>query len=259
VTPGGDVVAAIPHIVTMYDVQARCTYVSPSITKLRGLSVEEAQRESFDRVMTTDSLRNLMAVYEQMMPKVIRGENPAPRLELEQYRREGSTSWTEASINTLRDGAGRLTGFVGVSRDISERKKAEAALRESERRLADIIDFLPIATMVIDSHGITRAWNREMEKSTGVKAADMVGKGDHECAPPFYGERRSTFIDLVLTPPGGAAPRVPARQERAGDPHRGIVHPQAGHERPHPCRQRERPAQSRRESDRCDRDHPRHD
>jgi two-component system sensor histidine kinase/response regulator len=44
------------------------------------------------------------------------------------------------------------------------------------------------------------AWNHEMEKITGVKGTDMVGKGDHEYALPFYGERRPILIDLVFTP-----------------------------------------------------------
>jgi two-component system sensor histidine kinase/response regulator len=203
-------------VIWTVDTNLRFTYMSPSITKLRGLAVEEALQEPLDRVMTPDSLRRLMAIYQQVMPRVLQGENLTPRLELEQYRKDGSTVWTEASIHTLRDSDGHLTGFVGVSRDISDRKKAEAALRESERRLGDIIEFLPIATMVVDSHGIVRAWNREMEKITGVKGADMVGKGDHEYALPFYGERRPILIDLVFASEEGLPEEHRHVQREAG-------------------------------------------
>ncbi len=61
----------------------------------------------------------------------------------------------------------------------------------------EIIDFLPDATFVIDSNGIVVAWNRAIEKMTGVTAAEIVGKGDFAYAIPFYGKPRPILIDLV--------------------------------------------------------------
>ncbi|HNU86192.1 MAG: PAS domain S-box protein [Pseudomonadota bacterium] len=84
--------------------------------------------------------------------------------------------------------------------DITVRKRAEEKLRESERFLADVIDFLPDATFVIDSGGKVIAWNRAMEEMTGVPAGEMIGRGDLEYALPFYGERRPILIDLALKP-----------------------------------------------------------
>jgi PAS domain S-box-containing protein len=72
--------------------------------------------------------------------------------------------------------------------------------QESQRRMADIIEFLPDATLVVDSQGTIIAWNQAMEAMTGVSAAHMVGKGSYEYALPFYGERRPILIDLVLLP-----------------------------------------------------------
>lgn len=84
--------------------------------------------------------------------------------------------------------------------DITERKHAEKTLQESQRRLADIIDFLPDATLIIDKDGRIIAWNRAMEAMTGVKKENMLGKGNYEYSIPLYGERRPTLIDLVLHP-----------------------------------------------------------
>ncbi len=100
----------------------------------------------------------------------------------------------------LYDSKGALTGAIESIRDITERKKVEQALRESERQLATIIDFLPDATMVIDREGKVIAWNRAMEDMTGVDSKDMIGKGNYEHGVPFYGVRRPTLIDLVLNP-----------------------------------------------------------
>ncbi|MDZ7698135.1 MAG: MASE3 domain-containing protein [Deltaproteobacteria bacterium] len=70
-------------------------------------------------------------------------------------------------------------------------------LKASRQHLGQIIDFLPDATFVIDRKGRVVAWNRAMEKMTGVKAGEIVGKGDYEYAIPFYGERRPMLINLV--------------------------------------------------------------
>jgi diguanylate cyclase (GGDEF)-like protein len=66
--------------------------------------------------------------------------------------------------------------------------------------LADIIDFLPDATMVIDIGGKVIAWNRAMEKMTCIKGRDIIGKGDYAYSIPFYGEKRPILIDLALRP-----------------------------------------------------------
>jgi len=75
---------------------------------------------------------------------------------------------------------------------------SEAAIKESGRRLTDIINFLPDATLVIDMEGKVISWNKAMEEMTGVAAEAMLGKGKHEYSIPFYGERRPILIDLVF-------------------------------------------------------------
>ena len=92
----------------------------------------------------------------------------------------------------------RVYGHVWNFRDITHRKTVEEALLESQRRLSDIIDFLPDATLVIDQKGEIIAWNRALEEMTGLSAQQMIGKDDYEYAIPFYGERKPILIDLVL-------------------------------------------------------------
>ncbi len=78
--------------------------------------------------------------------------------------------------------------------------QAQEALQESHRQLADIVNFMPDAVLVIDQEGKVIAWNRAIEEMTGTKAEEMLGKGDYEYALPFYGERRPILIDLVRVP-----------------------------------------------------------
>jgi PAS domain S-box-containing protein len=81
-----------------------------------------------------------------------------------------------------------------------DRRRAEHERTDSEKRLLDIINFLPDATFAIDRSGTVIAWNHAMEEMTGRPAAEMLGKGDFEYAVPFYGTRRPILIDLVFSP-----------------------------------------------------------
>lgn len=85
-----------------------------------------------------------------------------------------------------------------LRQEIGERKQAEKALIESERRLNEIIEFLPDPTWVIDINGRVIAWNRAIEQTTAIHKKDIIGKGGYVYAVPFYGEPRPTLIDLAL-------------------------------------------------------------
>ncbi len=107
----------------------------------------------------------------------------------------GATIWF--SGNSIPHREGDMIVFDGVLMDITAAKTTEQKLRRSERQMAQIIDFLPDPTFVIDTHSRVIAWNRAMEDLTGVDAETMIGKGDYEYAIPFYGSRRPVMIDLV--------------------------------------------------------------
>lgn len=115
-------------------------------------------------------------------------------------RPSGKELWIQAYATLLHDAQGNVTGGIETVRDINEHKQLEDELQASERQLAQIIDLLPGATFVIDRDGIVTAWNRAAEQLTGVEAADIIGKGDHEYAVAFYGKRRPILIDLVFLP-----------------------------------------------------------
>jgi PAS domain S-box-containing protein len=93
-----------------------------------------------------------------------------------------------------------LSRFAQLASVGLDNARLYSAAQEMQRRLTDIIDFLPDPTMVIDEASRVIAWNRAMERMTGVAARDMLGKGDYEYAIPFYGERRPILIDLVRLP-----------------------------------------------------------
>ncbi len=93
---------------------------------------------------------------------------------------------------------GKVAGLIGVILDITERKRAEDKLRANQRQLADIIDFLPDATLAIDQEKRVIIWNKAIEEMTGIPATEMIGKGDYAYTIPFYGEARPQLLDLVF-------------------------------------------------------------
>ncbi len=100
----------------------------------------------------------------------------------------------------LYDDRGNVTDILSSGEDITDRKKAEDALKDSEQRLSDIINFLPDATYAIDMEGKVIIWNKAMEAVSGIKPEDIIGKGNYEYAVPFYGERRPILSDMIIHP-----------------------------------------------------------
>ena len=117
--------------------------------------------------------------------------------ENENMRRNGELVWVTWTNRAIYDDENRLSEILCIGIDRTEQKKAEEVVKNSEQRLAQIINFLPDPTWVIDSEGKVVAWNQAIENLTSIAAADMVGKGNFEYALPFYGERRPILIDLV--------------------------------------------------------------
>ena len=112
------------------------------------------------------------------------------------FRPGGAFFWAKAS--PLYDPAGNVTGAIETIRDITDRKRAEEEMARTTREMAEIIDFLPDATLVIDREGTVIAWNKAMETLTGVPAAAMLGKGKYEYAIPFYGVQKPMLANLVF-------------------------------------------------------------
>ena len=134
---------------------------------------------------------------QKKMVEALKGDKSYIR----EYRirhKNGNILWIQETGQIICNDQGEIDFIYGTFIDISERKRAEEAARESERRILDIIDFLPDATLVIDRKGTVIAWNRAMEAMTGVKSQDILGKGNYEYALPFYGERRPILIDYVF-------------------------------------------------------------
>jgi PAS domain S-box-containing protein len=185
-----DLVNSSPAAITVFDFMGNFLYSNKKNLDLHGYSLTEFLDLNLGQLDIPSSAKPLTECMEDLKKS---GE---ASFEVLHSRKDGQQIPLEVHAKIARWGDSDVV--INISTDISERKQAEQALRESERRSADIIDFLPDATFVVNREGTVIAWNRAIEEMTGVKARDIVGTGDYAYAVALYGERRPVLLDLVF-------------------------------------------------------------
>jgi len=188
------ILASIPHAVFGID-DSSITFVNDAVEGVFGWKPKELIGKDIRILHRNDA--ECSEIWRKIRKEL--ESRPVWGLDLEFpcVHRNGSDLLCRVSASRIRKDQGDER-IVAVVEDITERKQGEEALRESERRFENIIDFLPDAALVINSERKVIAWNRAMEQLTRVRAEDMLGRGDYEYALPFYGARRPVLIDLVL-------------------------------------------------------------
>jgi diguanylate cyclase (GGDEF)-like protein/PAS domain S-box-containing protein len=110
----------------------RFTYVSPAVANIYGATVEETLTQSVQDVLPPESLEKVMTLLQEELAIDAAGTADPKRLrtiELEEYRQDRSRVWIENVLSFLRDDQQRPVAIVGVSRDVTERKRLEEELR----------------------------------------------------------------------------------------------------------------------------------
>jgi len=128
------VVDNMADVITVIDMNLRFTYVSPSIMRIRGYTAEEATAQTFEQVMTPESLQIIAKVFEEEMKLEASGTADPGRsriLELELYRKDGSIVWMENNLSFIRDEAQKPVSIISLSRDITDRKRAKEELQQT--------------------------------------------------------------------------------------------------------------------------------
>ena len=170
-------------------------YISPSCERITGYSAEEFIKDPSLLVTVThpdDRKRVSTHVCEQETVST------DAYMEYRIITKSGEQRWISHNCQQVYNKEKAYLGRRAGNRDITQQKQAEEARRESERRLTDIIDFLPDPTFVIDTKGKVIAWNYAIASLLGVGADEIIGKGNFEHAYRMFGHRRPVLIDLVL-------------------------------------------------------------
>jgi two-component system, cell cycle sensor histidine kinase and response regulator CckA len=181
-------------IIWTMDLNLRSTYLSPSIDKFLGTTPEERPTLHPENMMTPESYNQALELLAKELQIELEGNADPDRqvtFEGEYRHKNGHTVWAEGVISAIRDEEGFITGIYGVSRDITQRKKAEEALKASEKRFRDLTDFLPQIIFEIDLRGqftfvnqaaITMSEYGQDDLTKGINILDVIIPQERERA-----------------------------------------------------------------------------
>ena len=165
----------------------RFTYVSPSIMQLRGLTPEEAMQETIAEAVCPEFLPRIAELLRRS--EDFRGSGRigfVDHIEIQQPHKNGSRVWVEIIVRELSDENGNRIGALGVSRNMTLRKNAEAQLLEYQRRLEEQNQELRTLTLAIEQSGSTIIItdpegtilyaNPRFEETTGYTIEEALGE-----------------------------------------------------------------------------------
>ncbi len=169
----------ISDTVWLMDMNFNITWVSPSVVRSRGYTLEELKDFPWEKHMTPDSVK----LAARIMADKLTPENLADAsrkivlsAELEYYRKDGSTFWADTVVTLLRDAANSPSGFLGVGRNITERRRMEEALRESEERYRQLVENINDVLYIQDENGIITYISPAIERVSSYTAAEITGQ-----------------------------------------------------------------------------------
>jgi PAS domain S-box-containing protein len=145
----------------MFDMSLKYTYVSPVVLQLRGLTVKEAMEETLAEGMTPASAEIAHRLIGQQMQQINADPFSRPEpitVDLEMLRKDGSTVWTEVKCGFIYGMDGMPVGALGITRDISERKRMIEELIVAKER-AEQSELLKSAFLANMSHEIRTPLN----------------------------------------------------------------------------------------------------
>ena len=149
----------------------RILYANKAFTRMTGYNLEEVLGKT-PRIL--QGLKTERAELNKVRTALSRWE-PAT-VELINYRKDGSEFWVEISIVPVANKDGWYTHWISVHRDITERKRAEQVLRQSEERFRSLIENALDIITILDADGTVRYESPSVEKVLGYPSTDFVGK-----------------------------------------------------------------------------------
>jgi PAS domain S-box-containing protein len=188
-------------IVVVADCQGRWIEISPLFCELVGYSREELSRLGFADITHPEDLAANLELNERLS----RGEVDSFFLEKRYLHKSGRVIWANLSKTSVRDASGAMVQAISVIQDITVRKEAEAAMRESESRFRAFIEQSPMAIGVFNLEGKGLYANGRFMEVLGLRREEeLVGRPAHEFFAPQFREdskERSRLRTLGLPVP----------------------------------------------------------
>lgn len=175
------------------DLNGILTYASPSVTKVLGYSPEEMVGKGPAQFMaesSTEKVRHLLA-------EIAGGSNSPDAIEIDIWKKDGSVATVDLNAVSVRKD-GKIIGVQESMRDITQRKRAEAALRESEERYRTLVESAGETIATIDRDGVYLFMNKVGAERLGGKPDDYIGKTMWDAFPKEIADRQVASVRAVI-------------------------------------------------------------
>ena len=154
-------------------------YVNPAFERISGYTVDEALGRNCRFLQGGD--RDQPALDDLRL--ALREERES-RVVLKNYRKDGTPFWNELYVSPVHDEKGRLTNFVGVQNDITERRRIEEVLRESEERFRATFEHAAIGAAQVGIDGRWLRVNQRLGEIIGYEPEELLETTFQEITHP---------------------------------------------------------------------------
>ncbi|TPL47568.1 PAS domain-containing sensor histidine kinase [Mesorhizobium sp. B2-4-6] len=161
------------YAIYMLDPSGMVTNWNAGAERLKGYTAEEIVGQHFSKFYTREERAKgtPLRVLEAAM------QNGRYEGEGWRVRKDGSRFWASVVVTPIRNDAGQLEGFAKVTRDITERRAAHEALRQSERQFRLLVSGVTdYALFMLDPNGLVTSWNTGAERIKGYTAEEIIGQ-----------------------------------------------------------------------------------
>jgi PAS domain S-box-containing protein len=196
----------LPDAIFFTDTAPRAIRVNKALANLLGLDdPAQAVGKTYFDIFPKEIARQLTEEHQE----IIRTGHPIVAKERSAPLPDGRMIWFSTTKMPLRDRDGNIIGTFGVSRDITQRKKEEMALRQSEERYRSVIGAMKDGILLLDADGNIRACNASAERILALSADQMLDRTTldlpwgaiREDGAPFTEEDRPTKVTLSTGQP----------------------------------------------------------
>ena len=188
-------------VVWITDLNLNTTYISSSVEKLLGETPQEHINKTVEKKIPAEYLK----MVNQILIEEFNNENNpncdknrSRIIELEHYRGDGSTVWVSMHIKFLRDENGKIIGFLGVSRDINERKLAELKLEETKNKYETYVKNAPDGIFVTDEKMRYIEANKAASEMTGYSIDEILKMSVRDFTPDDSLQESKNFSQRIM-------------------------------------------------------------
>ncbi len=160
------------NAIVIADSRARTLWVNDAFTEMTGFSREEMIGR--DPVEYRIGPNTDPRIHTFALQNIAKGQ--PIKIEVIVYDKQKKPYWASIEVKPVRDRRGKVTHYIGIERNITERKRIEKALQESELRTRLIVDAALDAVVTVDDAGAITLWNAQAQTMFGLTAQQVMGQ-----------------------------------------------------------------------------------